>query len=283
MAVTVATLVARTRRFVRDWPEEDSITASVSSTASQITVADESIYALNWLLEIDQENLRVNVAPTTGTTVDVQRAVRGSTAASHASTSTVLIRPHFLYSDILDALNWAKDECFPLIYKQVVDTSLSTTANTFEYTVPSVAGVPLRYISEVELRPSGEVDYRRVRSWTIRRGSTPKLQFKTDQDAGLSIRIHGFHTFPDLVTGASTDTQWPDNAVALLTLGAGAFLLASGEAGRVRGDIAVMDNREQANRVGSSMTAANSLDGRFRRSLLGAAMPAMSKNAKPTF
>jgi hypothetical protein len=285
MATSLETLVKRTRRFLRDWPEEDTITASVSSSATQITVADESIYSENWLLEIDQENMTVTGA-TTGTTVDVRRGARGSTAASHTSGSVVLIRPHFLYNEIVDALNWAKDECFPSIYKPVSAEYTGFLSDTYEYDVPEMPGlsnVPIPYLSKLEIKPSGESDFRQIRGWWIKRGATPYIQFSAAPETGGTLRINGYGPFPDLATGGSLDALWPAQADKLLPLGAASLLLASGEAGRVRVDTGVQDAREQANRSGSSMAASNALYNRFRRMVGGAAMRPILQHAKPTF
>jgi hypothetical protein len=282
MATSLATLVERTRRFVRDWPQEDVLTASLSSTSTTITVADGTLYADNWLIEIDQETLFVN-GNGTGTSATVRRGVRGSTAASHVSGATVLLRPMFSYMEIVDALNWAKDECFPLIYKEVLDTSLTTSANTFEYTVPNLDSLPVRYISKLELKASGESDYREFRGWSIRRGATPKIQFTVDPDPSATIRLHGYSPFPDLTTGTSLDAQWPINADKLLPLGAASYLLASEESGRGRGDRPARQAEGEALRAGARMSAANSLDARFRRGLANAAMPPLPKHLRPTF
>ena len=282
MATSLSTLVTQTRRFLQDYPEEDALTASVASNGTSITIADGTKYHAGDYLELEQELLYVS-ANGSGTTATVRRGMRGSTAASHANGTTILYRPRWSYVEIVDALNWAKDECFPLIYKDVLDTSLTTSATAYEYTIPSLGGLPIRYVSQVELKASGETDYREVRWYAIRRGATPKIQFSVIPDAGATIRIHGYSNFPDLTTGSSLDAQWPTNADKLLPLGAASYLLMSSEAKRARVDAGAQDDRESANRVGSSMSVANSLDARFRRGLQNAAMPPLPRHIKPTF
>ena len=49
-------------------------------------------------------------------------------------------------------------------------------------------------------------------------------------------------------------------------------LITSGEADRVRQDVAVLDQRENANRTGSSMSASNALYNRFPKRLNDSAM-----------
>ena len=282
MATSLDTLIKQVRRFVRDWPEEDVLTASMSSTTSIASVAVATDYADGWLLEIDQEVLG-SLGFNSGTDVKVRRGLRGSTAASHASLTTVLVRPTWLLQDYVDALNWAKNECFPKIYKDALDTSLTTLANTYEYTIPSIGGLPMRYVSKVEFKAVGAVDYREVREYSIRRGATPKLQFLQDQDAGQTIRIHGYSPFPDIALGGSLDTQWPAQGDRLLVLGAASYLLASEESGRGRSDRPARQAQNEEMRAGARMNQANALDTRFRRSMVDAALPPLPIHARPTF
>jgi hypothetical protein len=289
MPTSVSTLIQRTRRFLRDWPEEDVLTASLASNGTTITVADGLLYADNWLLEIDQETLFVN-GNGSGTSATVRRAVRGSTAASHVTASTVLIRPTWTYLELLDGINFAKDECYPRIYLPVLDTSLTAAANTFEYTVPNMPGtysgdtIPIPYLSKIEVKPTGETEYVPVRGWSIRRGATPKIQFSADLAPG-TFRVHGFGPYPDLATGDSLSAVWPRNADKLLPVGAAAHLLASRESDRASGRGMQDDVSEWAKLqgAGAALSASDRLWGRFQRQLLAAAMPPMPPHRKPTF
>lgn len=282
MPTSAATLTQRTRRFVGDFPEYDSLTASVTSSGATLSVADTTIYSTRWPLQIDTEAVLVK-ALTSGTVLTVLRGHAGTTAASHANSATVLIKPAFLDTEILDALNYALGNTFPYLYTPVLDTSLTTAVNTYEYTVPNLNGVPIPYLSKVELKEPGDFAYRPVRGWEIRRGATPKIQFRREQTAGATIRVHGYGPFARLTTAGSLDSLFPLDCEDLLVTGAGEYLLSSGEARRVRVDTGVNDQRENANRTGSSMSASNALLSRFERQLLRKAMPPMPKNIKATF
>jgi hypothetical protein len=286
MATSATTLVNRVRRFVRDNPDYDALTASVSSGGTTLTVADASttVYSPRWAIEVDQEAMLVRSG--SGTSLTVKRGASGTTAASHASGAAVLIRPQFLSQDILEALNSAIQNSFPLIYRPVLDTSLTTAANTFEYTVPNMPGtyngasIPMPRLSKVELKESGDYDYREVLDWDVLRGTTPKVQFRFEKNASATIRVTGFGPFPDLAFSDSLDALWPVNAEDYLVYYAASYLTASGEAGRVRTDTGAIDNREQANRVGSSMSASNYLFQRAQKRLVDAALPPMPKHVK---
>lgn len=282
---TVATLIQRTRRFVRDWPEFDALTASATSTATSLTVADATIYTTNWIIQVDSEAMRVR-SGSAGTTLNVRRGVYGTTGASHANSATVLVKPEYLDQDILDALNAAVQAAFPLIYRRVAVEYTGVTGSDYEYAIPDMPGITgykIPYVSEVWLRDATGEAFRRQHAFRIVRDeTTPLIQFRRTQVAGATLRIVGFGPYPALVATDSLPAQFPPNAEDLLVWYAGQYLLASGEAGRVRVDTGVIDDREQANRVGSSMTAANSLFQRFQIRLRDAGMPPMPRHVVPT-
>jgi hypothetical protein len=286
MPTTAATLIQRTRRLVRDWPDQDAITASVTAAATTIVVADTTIYVKNQAVELDSETMLVR-ALASATNLTVRRGVYGSTAATHASDATVLINPAFPQTQILDALNEGLDACFPLLYKPVAQEYDGILDETYEYDLPSMTGlsVPIPYVWQIEVQEPGETKFYARRDWRIIRAATPLIQFKRSLIADSTIRIHGFGPFAHLTSTASElDAKFPVQAEYLLPLFAASVLLASGEAGRVRAETgASIDQREQANRAGSSMSAANSLLQRFRLQLDRAAMPPMPKHVKPVF
>jgi hypothetical protein len=291
MATTVSTLNQRVRRFVGDWPQLDTLGASAASTATSLTVSENpasGLYTARKLIQIDDEVILVKSAASNAATLTVTRAVRGTTAASHANSATVLVHPHFLDLDVLDALNSALSASFPWIYRAVVDESLTTTADTYEYSVPDMPGITgykIPYISEVWLKESGDTAYRRTRAFRILADETaPKLQFRRTQMAGATIRLVGFGPHSVLTGAGSLDALFPPHAEDALVWYAANYLLASGEASRVRADAGmVSDAREQANRVGSSMRAADQLFQRFQIRLRDAGMPPMPKHVISTF
>lgn len=269
---------------MKDWPDQDVLTASLSSTASTVSVVDGTLYPKNFHVEIDTEVMTV-AANGIGSTFTVRRGQMGTTATSHASTSIVLIQPHFFFPDYLDAINAAMEDAFPLLYKRDIIATQTTQSGVFEYEVPDQAdaGMPIQYISKVELRPSGETDFREVRDYSIRRGPDPMIQFHWEPDSGATIRVDGYSPFNVILSGETLNGQIRQNAISALIIGASSYLLASGEAGRVRADTGLIDAREQANRTGSSLSASNSLYQRYRSQLATAAMPRLPIHCKPTF
>lgn len=274
MAATTVTLIARTRRFMRDYPAPIvTLTISLSDTATSITTTEATnLIGANFVIEIDQEAL-LATASVSSTITSVQRGWAGTTAVSHANSSVVYVRPGFLAVEILDALNAAKDEMYPLIYKPVLDTSLSADSVTYEFTIPST----LRHLSSVELQTSGDTKFHPVRDWRVKRAATPKLVFKWAPPPG-TLRLHGFGPFDDYTATGSSDSLFPTYAENALVLGAASRLLGSGEAGRTRFDVGARDDREAANRPGTSISLANHVERRFEKALLRAAMPPLPTN-----
>lgn len=274
MATTLDTLVVRTRRFMRDFPvAQDTLSASLAASATTATVVNGAQFPAtgNQVIEIDYEAILLKSVATN--TLTVTRGYAGSTAASHTAASTVLIKPAFLTVEIIDALNSTKDEMYPLVYKTVQDTSLTADGVTYEFTIPNLDSVPMQHIWKIDLKQTGDPAYRGIDYWEIRRGSTPKIKFRSPPPAG-TLRVHGYGPFPDLTTSASTvDALFPANCERPLITGVAARLLASGEVGRVRSDVGARDDREAANRAGSSMSASTAMYQRFQFQLRNAAMP----------
>lgn len=282
MPTSADTLIERTRRFLRDWPEEDVLTASISSSGTTLTVADATLYKKNWLLELDQELVTVTADGAT-TDIPIRRGARGSTAASHVSSTVIVTRPHFFSVEILDALNDGLDACFPLLYRPVANEYTGILADTYEYDLPNMSGisVAIPYLYEVEVQEPGDDAFRKVRSWEIVRSANPFIKFRRPLVADSTIRLRGYGPFTHLsAITDELDEFFPTQAEHLLPLYAASYLLGSGEAGRVRVDTGVSDNREQANRVGSSLAAGDRLLGRFYTRLNQAAMPPLPRHVK---
>lgn len=269
--------INRTRRYTEDWPDQDALTASVTSGGTTLSVADTTLYYINEPVEIDQESMIVR-ALASGTNLTVKRGAFGTTAASHVTASTVLIRPRFSQAQIIDAINNGIDAVFPLIYRPVIDESLTLSTSTYEYTIPNMTSpaIPIPRITKISVKDVGDLAYREFTSWSLMRGTTPKIKLRRLPNSAASMRIQGYGPFPHLTALTdTTDALWPYNADRLLPLYAALELLGSGEALRVRTDTGAIDNRESATKPGSSAAEANRLEGRFARALAAAAMPPM--------
>ena len=273
MATTATQLVQRVRRFLGDWPELDSATASISSSGTALTVADTTKYAVNWPIQLDQEVMLVR-ALASGTSLTVARGARGSTAVSHSTGTTVLVRQQFSDIEILDAVNAGIDATFPFYYKSVLDTSLTADGSSYEYTIP--AG--LTWLSKVEIKESGSPYYYRIDGWTVKRAASPVLQFATPPIQG-TIRLWGYGPLPQLADfNASLDTLWPAWGDDPLIEYASQRLLMSAESQRVRLNAGPQDDAQSPPRQGVTAQVAGQLLQRFQMRLQQQPMPPMPRH-----
>jgi len=274
VATSATTLVQRVRRFLGDWPELDTASASISAGGTSLTVATDATtrYAQNWLIQVDQEMMRVSAVA--ATTLTVVRGARGTTAASHASGSTILVRPGFSDQDILDSVNAGIDATFPFFYKPILDTSLTADGSSYEYTVPT----GLTWLSKVEIKESGSPYYYRIDGWTVKRAASPVLQFATPPIQGM-IRCHGFGPLPQL-TGFSDslDTLWPAWGDDPLVEYAAQRLLMSSESQRVRLNAGPQDDAQAPPRQGVTASVAGQLLQRFQMRMAQHPMPPLPRH-----
>lgn len=279
MATTAATLIQRSRLFLGDWPESDATTASITSSGTTLTIPDSTLYSPGWVIQVDTEAMYVS-ALASATTLTVRRGIRGTTGASHATATTVLVRPHFLDVEYLLGINSGISAAFPLLYSPVVDESLVTVSGTYEYTIPNQNSYPIRYLYRISYKESGDLAFRKVADWETVRGSTPKIKFRRDMPTGV-LRLQGFGPLPPMTDlTSSLDANFPVNAEDALVEYAAQYLLASGEARRVREDTGARDDRENANRLGGSMAASQALLQRFYARLQASQMPPLPKHVQ---
>jgi hypothetical protein len=281
MATPATTLIQRTRRFLGDWPSNDSITASMATSATSVTVATATDYSQGWMIQVDQEAMYVT-ANGTGTTVPVRRGQRGSTVLTHDVGAPVLVRPQFLDMEYVDALNSGIGASFPMLYQRVVDESTFTQNAVYEYAVPDTPylGGPIMYLYEMQFKENADLSFRRLSDWDVLRGASPAVKLKRPLPPGI-LRMLGFAPLPLLFDGADDlSSLYPPGAEDALTLYASQYLLASGEARRVREDTGARDDRDNANRVGGSMAASQQILQRFQMRLVQVQMPPLPRHIK---
>lgn len=273
---TAATLIQRTRRFLQDWPEGDSLTASCTANSTTLTVADATIYTPGHLMQIGTEGMQVRSG--VSTTLTVLRGARGTTATTHANGDTILIRPRFLDSQYLDALNSGISATFPWIYQPVTDDTTVADSTTYEYTIPNLNGAPMPYISRLSFKETGDLTFREFRGWRVVMGTAPVVKLKRPLTSGL-IRFEGYGPIDLLADlSASLTSQFPVYAEDALVMFAAQWLLAASEAARVREDTGARDQRDNANRVGGAISASNQIYNRFQRRIMDSGMPPMPKH-----
>lgn len=300
---TLATLIDRTRNFVRDTPDYDQLVNALNTTDTSFTVSTTKVYPSGgrWPIEVDYETMMLRATTSASATLTVTRGWRGSAPAAHSAKAGILIRPAFYAQEIIDAINTAIFSCYPYLYSPVVDTSLVALTSQYQYVIPNMPGTtyPIPVIYHVDMLQPGDLTFRQVRRWSIHRGTVttaspslsgtiastyPIIHFTSLPAVGGTIRIHGFGPFSPLVNVTDTlDPLFPPNAASLLHRIAAGYLLQSGEAGRDRSDSGPIDRREEANRGGLSLAAGMNVLGRTELELLRNAMPPMPRHVKSVF
>ena len=298
MSTSLQTLFDRTRLMMRDTPDFDQITASLSSSATTVSVADSSIYAKRWPIEVGTETMVVT-SLASSTTLTVRRGYLNSTAASHANSAGILIKPAFYASEILTSINSALQGLFPYVYKPVVDTSLTVLTNQYQYVIPDMpgySGYPIPMVYHLEILQPGDYTYRLTHRWEVLRGHVtsgspstsgsisstyPIIKFKSLPPITGIIRLHGFGPMPPLTALTDTlDPLFPPQAEYLIYKLAAAYLGLSAEMGRARSDSGPIDNRTAANAPGTSSRAAQAIFSRMDQEMLRTAMPPLPKHVK---
>lgn len=274
-----STLIERCRRFLGDWPEADSLTANSTVNASQLSVADSTLYAPGWTIQVGTEVFQVK-GRSSATTLSVLPAARGTASTTHSLGDTILVNPRFNDQDYFEAINSAIRASFPLLYAAIVDETTVTTNATYEYPIPvDAAGDPFRALSDLSFKESGDLAFRKFNAWDVVRGSDPFIKLRRPLPIGV-MRVYGFSPIPPIANLQSAlDASFPVNAEDYLTLYACQYLTAAGEAMRVRQDTGPNDDREAANRPGSSLALSNALFQRALTRLQQVAMPPMPKHA----
>jgi hypothetical protein len=267
-----------------DYGITDTLSVSLSSSATSMTVADSSIYSPRWNVQIDNELMYVKSLPS-ATVVGLSRGHMGTTAATHVVSSQITIQPAFANVEYLDAINAGLEASFPALYKPVAQEYTGLAAETYEYELPDMTGlsIPIPYVYRLEIKDSGDTVFGTVRNWDVIRSATPILKFGRALVGGGTLRVLGFGPFAPLGASDSLDAFFPANAEDFLVEYACQRLLASGEARRVRQDVGMPDSRENATRTGSGMAASNALYSRANNLLSRAAMAPMPKHVKATF
>jgi hypothetical protein len=284
--VQLQTLVNTTRRYLRDWPVFERLTASLSSSATSVTVADATTYGNRWTIDVDLESMLVTNA--VGTTLTVLRGLRGSTQATHAVGADILMQANFSGIEIIDAINRGIDAAFPLFYLPVFDTSVTAADSIYEYTIPNMPGtydngatMQIPIVTKLEIKQTSDLTYRELRRWQIRSAPDGSRVFKlrTAEPALGTFRVSGYGPFPHLANATDAlDESWPKDSQYLPALYAAADLMMSSEAGRDRGDWNAVDRREEANRPLTSLQTGQQLYNRWMRETLQSAMPPIPRH-----
>ena len=141
--------------------------------------------------------------------------------ASQASGRAIEVYEQFTPTDLDDAMQQAFAEVYPYIVGRLVDTSITVSASTYSYTIPSTirdlermrgGRVQWEVNTAVSTEPYGDIEH-----WEVREsGSTKTLQlFDISGKVGKTIRLIGWGTLTYPSTDA-TSIDLEDDTLQLL-------------------------------------------------------------------
>jgi len=150
---------------------------------------------------------------------------------------------HFSHDDIVTAVNYGLDRLYPYFYVTDLDTTVSTTSDTYEYTLPDCEEV-----IGMEWRSSSDYPWKRFkqrRYEVVKHGTTKYLKLHDNPPTG-SIRLQLVQR-PESFTADSdtlTDLGLPERAAGPLVTYACWWLINTHLAKRARSDVAIANQAE---------------------------------------
>lgn len=136
---SVATLIGRCRRWLEDRPFESQTAATITSSATTLSVDDGTLFAKgDWFEWDDSTYEEAFVESVSSNDLTIVRGHLGSTAAAHGNDVRLLIKPRyprqFLYDEITDAIA----QTWPRFWSPVTQ-SITPVASTILYEANSDA------------------------------------------------------------------------------------------------------------------------------------------------
>lgn len=243
---TLSDLIERTRRHLysgetRD--ERNRLTNPLSNSATTLAV-DFDLRGIQpgSMLSIELEELYVWTADNGGSVV-VERAQGGSTAATYAAGTQVVVNPKFSDWAILGAIN---EELVDLSAPenglfQVDDVQVTFQPGTDAYDLTGVTDL-IRVLDVTFDANDGTSRWQQLQGWTLKR-NLPTSSFASGMalhvtgyaEAGRAINVSftkGFTTLSTLAQSVESVAGVPATAVDIIPLGAAVRLLAGTEVSR---------------------------------------------------
>jgi hypothetical protein len=199
------------REELREFYDTDTVgTGGIDSSATTLPVNSIDRYKPGDTLQVESEQMRVVTFDSTALTLTVVRNTKLTSAAAHIAGTAISIISELTDRQINYAINSAIAETYANrdrgdmgIWYNVVDTTLTTSISTREYTIPA-GFANTHFIVEVR---DGDGNYHIVNNWRI---SGVSIVFNQDFDeAGQTIRISGMG-YQSLLSDDTTDLTLAD-------------------------------------------------------------------------
>lgn len=267
MTVTADVLAeARDLMLASSRQELNRLTADITTTAATLTIdfAAGSI-ATGATIAIDLELLYV--WSVSGSTVTVQRGVRGSTAAAHTAGALITVNPVVSDFRVLKEVNF---ELLSLsspangLYRVKTITTTVTTASSYDLASDVIDVLAVQWNEYGPYR-----DWPRTRRWDLLANQDTSifpsgyaLQLYTPPPVGRTLRVTysaAFSTLAALTDDVQVTTGLPATANDIPAIGAAARLLSAREARRSSLDAQPESRQAQDVPPGVARTAAAAL------------------------
>lgn len=219
------------RGYLRDWDYEDAVQATISDSATAVTVRDGAKFAADDIIQIEAESVLVTLVATN--TLTIVRGWRGTAITTHVAGAQILKGINWTDAQLADWIN----ESFGIIYPDMYvrdTTTLTGSSTTYDYVLPA-AITESNQIESIEAQYGADLSRLKVWSGGVTiRGEPPELYLP----AGLSgYTLTVTYTKPfDTLAGDNDRTTLPTRAKLLPVYYTAARALEQREALRCRYD-----------------------------------------------
>ena len=213
--MTVEELIRRVRDGLLEYGDveeatSDELLSTITDSDTELEVVHPDQFEEGDWLYIEWEICEVTkVQEGNAGVLTVRREQRGSTAVEHSAGTVIRTGLSFSNQNILDALNAALSETYPLLFTVTSDTSLTIEEGEDTYQLTSVP----REIRSIWLeRTLGEGDYAVFRGYQIIDLDT--FQLFGSHTTGLGIKVIYIGDFDEMEAGGDLESDFPDRESA---------------------------------------------------------------------
>lgn len=155
MSYSKQTLVAEIRRLLNDNPSQDTCTEAMTTTETDLDVADGTQYAAGGIVEFQDDGEQCLIQSIASNTLTVVRnygfsvGTTAGTGTTHSINTAILRDPIFPYKHVTDAVSASIAGLWPYVYKEVTD-AITPTPGTRWYNVSTASIAMLELSSAIQ-------------------------------------------------------------------------------------------------------------------------------------
>lgn len=247
------------------------LTSAISDTTSTTFVVNSSDSVQRGIAEIDDELVYVYTSDSGGLQlIPNGRGYRGSTATTHANSSTVTFDPAFPRHEIKKAISQAVDSLYPSLY-QIKKTTFVYNAAITGYDMPVDCDGVLEVKWEV---PSPLNDWQRIFQWSFdtnsEDGNGNKLSMFDMVRPGADVQVVYKANFADfaLETDTLASVGLSESYVDLISYAVTSRMIRFLEPARVQLSSVENVSRAQVTQAGDAGRVANQLYAMYQQRLV---------------